>query len=340
MNLEDVIDPEYGLQQDEWSLSKPRFGKEDQLEVFGWSGKRDYSKYYILTCDFCSQDSGLFGEGVFKSTRRTLTDGSMPCGCSQTRWTEEQFKTLCSRKADELGYTFIGWFSEYKGQKTKIRMLCSQHGEWTSGDILHLLGDGRGCPICKGGIVKPDNVMIESFLKSGQFPEGTEFWRSNRLNSRRERVYWYVFCPDCSYIGESSSSCLQRGARPCLCTQARQQQAYINWIVNSDNQAIALKFGIANIAKRRVYEQNNRCVYEVRNYAIYNFPTKAACLAAERECKNTLECGLLTQEEMADGFSETTGVLNLVRIKMIYEKHGGILLTEKKVVGIIGEFLN
>lgn len=35
MNLEDVIDPEYGLQQDEWSLSKPTFGKENQLEVIG-----------------------------------------------------------------------------------------------------------------------------------------------------------------------------------------------------------------------------------------------------------------------------------------------------------------
>ena len=38
MNLEDVIDPEYGLQQDDWSLSKPRFGKESQLEVVVWSG--------------------------------------------------------------------------------------------------------------------------------------------------------------------------------------------------------------------------------------------------------------------------------------------------------------
>ena len=39
MNLEDVLDPEYGLQQDAWSLSKPTFGEEGQLEVVGWSGK-------------------------------------------------------------------------------------------------------------------------------------------------------------------------------------------------------------------------------------------------------------------------------------------------------------
>ena len=35
-NLEDLIDPEYGLQQDEWSLTRPRFGTEGQLEVIGW----------------------------------------------------------------------------------------------------------------------------------------------------------------------------------------------------------------------------------------------------------------------------------------------------------------
>lgn len=50
MNLEDVIDPAYGLQQDEWSLSKPKFGEHGQLEVVGWSGREHNKKWYILRC--------------------------------------------------------------------------------------------------------------------------------------------------------------------------------------------------------------------------------------------------------------------------------------------------
>ena len=45
MNLEDVLDPEYGpvnsvhsLQQDDYSLSGVRFGDEGQIEVVGWRG--------------------------------------------------------------------------------------------------------------------------------------------------------------------------------------------------------------------------------------------------------------------------------------------------------------
>ncbi|MNE68876.1 hypothetical protein D3C80_1645600 [compost metagenome] len=161
-------------------------------------------------------------------------------------------------------------------------------------------------------------------MASGQFTEGTKFCRSERLNSRNEKVYWYVDCPDCGSTGESTSSGLQKGCRPCLCTRSRQQEGYINWIVDTTDQAVALKFGVANVTKRRVTEQNKRGDYEIRNYLIYKFPNKLSCFAAERECKKTLDCGVLTYEQMPDGWTETTDILNLVRIKSIYEKHGGI----------------
>ena len=56
MNLEDLVD-ENGLQQDEWSLTNPVFGEEDQLKVVGWSLTKTGKKYYILKCKRCSQDS-------------------------------------------------------------------------------------------------------------------------------------------------------------------------------------------------------------------------------------------------------------------------------------------
>lgn len=74
MNLEDLID-ENGLQQDEWSLSNPVFGKEDQLQVVGWNGKNKKgkgAKYYIVRCSKCSSDSELFNGGYFKSDKAGL----------------------------------------------------------------------------------------------------------------------------------------------------------------------------------------------------------------------------------------------------------------------------
>lgn len=72
-NLEDLIDPEYGLQQDEWSLTRPRFGAEGQLEVIGWSGKGRWNhKKYVVLCKNCSEDSELFGEGLFIIVKKQL----------------------------------------------------------------------------------------------------------------------------------------------------------------------------------------------------------------------------------------------------------------------------
>jgi len=182
VNLEDVIDSEYGLQQDEWSLSKPRFGEEVQLEVVGWSGKNTTNKYYILKCDLCSGDHELFGEGYFRSVKSSLVKGQVPCGCSRSpSWTKEQYHMLCSRKAKELGCTFLTFAGEWKGGGTKIKMLCEKHGVWDSGAVASLINLGSCCPKCRDEACrKPDSDMIASFLSSGAFHPATRFWRSER----------------------------------------------------------------------------------------------------------------------------------------------------------------
>ncbi len=151
MNLEDVID-ENGLQQDEWSLSKPRFGEEGQLEVIGWSGKRKgrSDKFYILKCNKCSQDRELFGDGYFKTMRCSLDRGAVSCGCSKSpKWSQEQFHILCKRKSLEVGHKFLGFIGNWAGQTTKIKMSCNQHGEWGSGTVANFISKGHGCPTCR-----------------------------------------------------------------------------------------------------------------------------------------------------------------------------------------------
>ena len=76
-NLEDLIDPEYGLQQDEWSLARPRFVAEGQLEVIGWSGRLRSRKLYIVKCVKCALDTVLFGGGYFRGNKGNLERGKL-----------------------------------------------------------------------------------------------------------------------------------------------------------------------------------------------------------------------------------------------------------------------
>jgi hypothetical protein len=221
MNLEDVLDPEYGLQQDEWSLSKPKFGDESQLEVIGWSGRTHRAKCYIVKCHKCAIDSELHGSGHFKTKKSHLVASRLPCFCpkSQKR-TEHQYTVLCTRKL------------------------------------------------------------------------------------------------------EAQAGSLRLGQRSCACSPHRQKNAYIH-IVNPENP-VAVKFGVTLHPETRIKQQNSKSSYKISQYAVYLFDSVESCKKAERDCKKQLECGILTKQEMPDGWSETTWFYNLEKITTIYEYNGGI----------------
>lgn len=332
MNLEDVLNSLYGLQQDEWSLTNPNFGIDGQLTVVGWGDRDKFNvKLYILKCGKCSEDPELFGEGYFRCLKSNLLKGAIPCGCSKSPlWSKEQYSVLCSRKAKELGYTFLGFDNIWKGKTTKIKMLCEKHGEWGSGTIHPLINNDQGCMGCGSDAVseaktKPDSVMIQSFFDSGNFHPETEFWRSDRLSKRGYKAYWYISCPECGEIGESTSSDLRKGCRPCACSAHRQQQAYINWLMDGDHTPVAIKFGIANNSKRRIKNQDRQSTYTLKQHSVYIFSSVYSCKKAEGDCKKELECGVVLKRDMLDGYTETTYVYNLEKIIEIYERNGGVL---------------
>ena len=119
------------------------------------------------------------------------------------------------------------------------------------------------------------------------------------------------------------SSQLQDGCRPCACSGHRPQECYVNLLIDNNNMALAIKFGLTVNSESRVKRQDSKSIYAVKQHSIHSFPDVASCKKAERECKQTLECGVLTKEEMPDGFTETTWAFNLDKIISIYEKHGG-----------------
>lgn len=305
------------------------FGDEGQLEVVGYirNPVKYASKLYILKCSECAKDSELFGDGVFKSLKGNLKT-ALPCGCAhKPNWSREQYQILCQRQANKKSYKFLGFSSQWKGNKTKLLLKCPEHGEWNTTTINDFISTNRGCLLCYRATIykrvrKPDDVMVASFFASGAFHPDTKFWRSDRKNKAGNHVYWNMECPVCETTGSSVHSNLQKGSRPCACKN-NQTQAYINLIEDS-GIPVALKFGIATIAKRRTYEQNLRSGFSVTSLKVYEFPNKELCVKAETECKRTLVSGILTSAEMPDGWSETTFVYNLDKIKEIYINNGAV----------------
>lgn len=282
-----------------------------------------------MKCSKCALDNELFGQGYFKSRKADIVRGKTPCGCKRHNWNYNQYVILCTRKAKELGYTFLGFKGDLESNKTKIKMFCQKHGEWGTGNINSLISNNIGCPLCKADAIseaktKPDDVMIDSFFSSKQFHPDTKFWRSGRENLKGRRSYWHVLCPECGEEGASTSGSLQQGKRPCACSKQRQKDGYINFVVDGET-LVAIKFGIANSSDRRIKEQIRNNTLSIINKFVYLFPSVTSCKKAERECKQELQCGILSLVEMPDGYTETTWVYNLDKIIEIYERNGGIL---------------
>ena len=137
MNFSDFgVKDESELEQDKFSLSRPTFGKDNQLTVIGWKGKSGDIKYYIVKCSECSKDPELFGDGIFKASKIVLTKGIISCGCSRChKWTETQYIIRIKRLCNEKGYIFKGFAENFKGSQTKLSLECPTHGHFVNINI-------------------------------------------------------------------------------------------------------------------------------------------------------------------------------------------------------------
>lgn len=403
MDLREVVDPEYGIQQDEWSSGRPTFGENGQIKVVGWSGRRGSHKWYITKCSKCADDGELFGEGFFRTDKSKLIKGSVPCGCSKVpNWTETQMLIRVKRKAKCGNYRIVGWIGDYigvrtrvalecpehgtfdhtinnlfrnsgcpkcknnrisealmdseakvveeisdlmastghqfigfaepyKGHKTKVLSACSRHGIWDTGTVGGIRKGSR-CPSCgysesRASRLIPDDEHVKEFMATGSFEDGTTFWRSDRLDSDGWKGFWFYFCPKCETVSEAHRVNIKSGQRSCSCYNTRQTKAYINEVTNL-GEVLAYKYGVACTPRNRTRSQNAQSVHDVSTKEVYQFPDKASCVGAERECKRVLCGGILSKDEMPDGYTETTSVENLDAIRMIYKMYGGTLVEE------------
>lgn len=330
-NLKDLV-VDGVLHQDKYTGTTYQY-ETNSLTIVGHNGETGKnSKRYIVRCSVCSDDKELHGEGYFISLKGHLDRGTKPCGCSiKCNWTEDQYKVRLHRACKERGIIFKGWSTPFTtANKTGVMLSCPDHGDYGSWKLSGVLSPAfeNGCPGCFAVRMgdfkrKDDQDMIDTFMSSGGFAEGTIFRRSDRLDKNGHKKYWFVYCPECDTEGEAHVVGFYKGSRCCACAIGRPQETYINLLNDGDN-TVAIKFGVANLALERVKRQNTRSVFDIVNYGVWKYEDVISCRSAERECLKTLPTGVVSKRDMSDGYTETTTVAHLEQVIYIFEKNGGV----------------
>lgn len=320
------------LKQDKFSKSGEVFGRLGQISVLGFKHTNRGTKRYVVKCGICSEDPELFQEGLFFCEKYNLKQGKLPCGCSKRpNWNVEQQVVRCVRAAEAKGLEFIGFKGgEYlTANKTRVLLKCPIHGIRDSTSVSMLTIEGNGCSMCGDNScalskIIPDDEKIQSFFKTRAFHPDTTFKNAGKKSKpgQKSYYYWEVYCPNCENTYESTSYALKAGFRGCACVY-NQKLGYINIVYDGD-LPIALKFGITSSLGKRLVQQNYWSRFKVENLYLYEFKDKYSCLNAENDCKLVMNCGILSREDMSDGYTETTELFNLEKILEIYAKHGGV----------------
>lgn len=191
------------------------------------------SPFVNVTCNRCHEDPELFPEPL-KINLSHLGAGRTPCGCAKNpQWKEPQWKVLVSRACKEKDMTFLGWFEDYNGSSTRLKLLCNIHHTTNTGySVTNFVNSNtaKGCRECRSTLTsdrqsKPDVEWIEAFKEKGSYPQNTSF-------SKHNKKLWEIECPICKNDAYSKAGCrdhfiasasdILRGRLSCRCSKSHK----------------------------------------------------------------------------------------------------------------------
>ncbi len=177
------------------------------LVVTGIAGRNKHSHIeYSCHCSECAQDPELHGTAIYKSTKFSLVNGQIPCGCSYNpKWSSRQYRVLLKRKA-EGKYSVVVPGAKAKGT-TKVSCQCNAEGcghEWEAA-IDNLLHGGTGCSVCAGrGYDSSKSGTLYVYLwthkdtKAQHLKYGISNYPTNRIKQQRRANAKYTAKQLCS----------------------------------------------------------------------------------------------------------------------------------------------
>lgn len=220
------------------------------IAVRGTNGLKGNKKRYLYDCSICSKDKELFPE-YFSATKTQLTGTkktkpSFSCGCTHVCWSESQYEVRVSREAKKNEYIFHGWYGDFKGELTRLRLYNpATDNSWATTNIKRFLR-GSGDPIqgyldSQNANRLEDKIHIESFIKAG-FHKDDKFTRNAAMyGTDGGQPYWNFICHKCSVdeytkhglcsgVFITTTQGLKGGSKPCRCSDkyiwSQEQREY------------------------------------------------------------------------------------------------------------------
>ena len=116
----------------------------------------DYSKVDYINnrtmVDIICKEHGLFQQNASNH----LAGQNCPICMGRGKGNSERFINAAKQKhEDKYDYSLV----KYKGSKSKINIICKEHGVFEQRPTRHLCGDG--CPKCNGGVKSNHNEFIQ-----------------------------------------------------------------------------------------------------------------------------------------------------------------------------------
>lgn len=187
---------------------------------------RKSNVHWKIICPVCTKDKYSHIKSEFISHITGLKGGNKPCRCSGNyRWSEEENLIRIKDKSEELGYYFLGWKGEYKGDNTKLKLSTKEGEVWSTTTITNLM-QGKGHRSSR--LREAQNTPVEYYLEKANLPKGSAIERivkEDKNLSSKVRFTCGICSKDeyvqnklCSGTWETDLYCLINGGRPCRCS--------------------------------------------------------------------------------------------------------------------------
>ena len=244
-------------------------------------------------------------------------------------WNEGQQIIRLKRYCIQHGLAFRGFVEDYHGSHTKCLMFCKEHGAWETSTINNIINKGVKCPKCKYQDIstitkeryRSNEALIIKGFKKGAF-ENDAIERSKSTTSQGYYTLWDVTCGTCGDTLTYDPKTINNNIKKCRCIgDASATYAYIAYVLGAQTEVPVIKFGITKNVSSRISQLNttNKCLSFLKE-SYYLFENAGKCTRAETECKRRLKCGVVSKEEMPDGYTETTLLENIEWLKQFSDK--------------------
>lgn len=210
----------------------------------------------------------------------------------------------------------------YKSMHESVIIVDPEFGEFEQTPSNHLAGKGN----FNRAVRYRSNLLrdtCDDFIKKATMVH-ENFYDYSKVVYTNCDTPVIIIDPEFGEFKQTPYNHLKGQGNPCRVGQ-NQIFSYIHIIMDGD-VPVALKYGIESVQGTRVKSQNRKSIFEIHHYKSFRFENSEDCKSAEKECKNVLGMGIMTKDEIPDGYTETTGTENMNIIFEIYKKFGAVEL--------------